>query len=79
MDRWVGKLGYIRGHKSRPVILGTSDIDVKIKSGKFSAWDLASGTNRVTSNVTVLIDLEWDIQLKATRGVGNDGSEIELY
>ncbi len=26
----VGKLGYIRGDKSRPVMLGTSDIDVKI-------------------------------------------------
>ena len=64
----VGKLGYIRGDKSRPVMLGTSDFDVKIKSGKFSAGDLAPGTNRVTSNFTVLIDFEWDIQLQVTRG-----------
>ncbi|MDR4506211.1 MAG: hypothetical protein MRK01_15675 [Candidatus Scalindua sp.] len=29
--------------------------------------DLALGTNRAISNVTVLIDFEWDIQLQATR------------
>ncbi len=59
----VGKLGYIRGDKSRPVMLGTSDIAVKIKSKMFSAGNLGPGINRVTSNVMVLIDFEWDIQL----------------
>ncbi len=67
---WIGlgKLGYIRGDKSRPVMLGTSDIDVKIKSKKFSAGDLGPGANRATSSVTVLTEFEWDIQLQATRG-----------
>ncbi|MDR4498269.1 MAG: hypothetical protein MRK02_10170 [Candidatus Scalindua sp.] len=50
------------------MVLGTSDIDVKIKSGKYSASDLRPGTNRASSNVTVIIDYEWDIQLYVTRG-----------
>lgn len=75
----VGKLGYIRGDKSRPVMLGTSDIDVKIKSGKFSAGDLGPGVNRATSNVTVLIDFEWDIQLYAERGAESDIETKEGY
>ena len=51
------------------ILPGKSNIDVKIKSGKFSARDLAPGTNRVTSTGTVIIDYEWDIQLKVTRGL----------
>ncbi len=67
---WIGfgVLGYVNGDRSRPILLGSSDIDVKIKSGKFSSKDLMPGTNRVTSNVTVIIDFEWDIQLQVTRG-----------
>ncbi len=68
MDRGGGKLGYKGDDKSRPVMLGTSDIDVKIKSGKFSARDLVPGVNMASSNVMVLINFEWDIQLQATRG-----------
>lgn len=75
----VGKLGYIRGDKSRPVMLGTSDFDVKIKSKKFSAGNLGPGTNRVTSNVTILIDFEWDIQLYAERGAESDTETKSSY
>ena len=53
------------------MVLGTSDIDVKIKSGKYDVSDLRPGTNRVTSNVTVIVDYEWDIQLYVTRGTEN--------
>ncbi len=73
------RLGYIRGDKSRLVMLATSDFDVKIKSGKFSAGDLGPGVNRATSNVTVLIDFEWDIQLFATRGTESDTETKEGY
>ncbi len=78
---WIGlgKLGYIRGDKSRPVMLGTSDFDIKIKSKKFSAGDLEPGTNRVTSNVTVIIDFEWDIQLFAERGAESDTETKSSY
>lgn len=63
-----GKLAYVRGDRSRQIMIGTSDINKKIRSGKYSAGDLGPGVNRVTSNVTVIIDYEWDIQLEATRG-----------
>lgn len=70
---WIGfgVLGYVNGDRARPVLLGTSDIDVKIKSGKYSVGDIRPGTNRTASTVTVLIDYEWDIQLYITRGVEN--------
>ena len=70
---WIGfgVLGYVNGDRGRPVVLGTSDIDVKIKSGKYDVSDLRPGTNRVTSNVTVIVDYEWDIQLYVTRGTEN--------
>ncbi len=68
----VGKLGYIRGDKSRPVMLGTSDIDIQIKSGKFSAGDLAPATSWTTTTTVLLIDFDWDIQLFATREAESD-------
>ncbi len=75
----VGKLGYIRGDKSRPVMLGTSDFDVQIKSGKFSAGDLAPATSRTTATTVLLVDFEWDIQLFATRESENDTETKDSY
>lgn len=70
---WIGfgVLGYVGGDRSRPVLLGTSDVDVMMKSGKWSASDIRPDTNRAVSNVTVIIDYEWDIQLYITRGTEN--------
>ncbi|TDE63121.1 MAG: hypothetical protein D8M57_19975 [Candidatus Scalindua sp. AMX11] len=67
---WIGlgKLGFVNGERSRPILLGTSDIDVKIKSGKFSARDNSPGSNLVSSGITVIVESTWDIQLEATRG-----------
>lgn len=70
---WIGfgVLGYVGGERGRPVLLGTSDIDIKIKSGKYSASDLMPDVNRVVLNVTVIFEYEWDIQLYVTRGTEN--------
>lgn len=70
---WIGfgVLGYINGERSRPVLLGTSDIDIMIKSGKYSTSDLMPQPERVETNVTVLMEYQWDIQLYVTRGSEN--------
>ncbi|TDE63100.1 MAG: hypothetical protein D8M57_20065 [Candidatus Scalindua sp. AMX11] len=67
---WIGlgKLGFVNGERNRPILLGTSDIDVKIKSGKFSSRDNSPGSNQVSSGITVIMEFTWDIQLEATRG-----------
>ncbi|MCP4987907.1 MAG: hypothetical protein GY928_18200 [Colwellia sp.] len=37
-----------------------------------------TGTNRVTSNVTVLIDFEWDIQLYSEKRGAESDTETKL-
>ncbi len=67
---WIGlgKLGYVNGDRSRPILLGTSDIDIKMKSGRFSSRDNSPGQDQVSTTVTVIMEFTWDIQLEATRG-----------
>ena len=67
---WIGlgKIGFVNGDRHRPILLGTSDIDIEIKSGRVSITDLAPQTNRVETEITLIMDYEWDIQLQVTRG-----------
>ncbi|MDR4498252.1 MAG: hypothetical protein MRK02_10085 [Candidatus Scalindua sp.] len=62
-------MGCVEGDRGHPVLLGTSDIDVMIKSGKWNASDLRPGMDRIYLYVTVIIDYECYIQLYIKRGI----------
>lgn len=82
--RGRAKMGYIDGDRSRPMLLGSSDISDAMRSGsaRFGPGDIAPGATRTPSNAASALwpnaDItaikKWDIQLEVTSGPSCTGT-----
>ena len=69
-----GRMGFIRGDRSRPVMIGMADFKTRqdIRAGITVVTNVSPPGNQISSDVEIIIDFTWDIQLYAERGAESD-------
>lgn len=76
-----GRLGFVKGDRSRPVMIGMADFKTRedIRAGITVVTNVSPPGNQISSNVEILIEYGWDIQLFAERGAESDTETKSSY